>query len=66
MNLTKFARTLALGLIVFTAAVTSFAAPARPCSCSYCPTVAPTTHCKFNNATTTCGEWLSVTLCPAQ
>jgi hypothetical protein len=67
MNLTKIARTLALGLIVSTAALTSsFAAPPRPCSCSYCPTVDPTTNCKSDNGTTTCGAWLSVTLCPAQ
>jgi hypothetical protein len=66
MNLTKLARTLALTLIVFTTALTAFAAPAKPCSCSYCPTVDPTTHCKFDGATTTCGSWLAVTLCPAQ
>ncbi len=66
MSLTKIARTLALALIVFTTALTSFAAPVRPCSCSYCPTVDPTTRCKSDSGTTTCGAWLSVTLCPAQ
>lgn len=66
MNLTKIARTLALGLIISTAALTSFAEPVRPCSCSYCPTVDSTTRCKSDSGTTTCGSWLAVTLCPAQ
>lgn len=65
MTLTKLARTAALSLIVFATAVASFAEAPRPCSCSYCQTVDPTTRCKFNG-TTTCGEWLAVTLCPAQ
>jgi hypothetical protein len=66
MNMTKFARIAALSLIVFTVAMTSFAAPPSPCSCAYCPTVDPTTHCKSDTGTTTCGAWLAVTLCSAQ
>jgi len=65
MTLTRFVKTAALSLIVSAAAVTSYAQAPRPCSCTYCSTVAPTTRCKFNG-TTTCGEWLAVTLCPAQ
>ena len=61
MNLPKFARFVGLSLIV--AATTLPASAARRCSCDYCQTVAPTTPCNFNGQTT-CGEWLSVTLCP--
>ena len=67
MNLTKFVRTAALGLIVSAAALTSsFAEPVRPCSCSYCPTVSSETPCRFDGSTTTCGYWLAVTLCLPQ
>lgn len=66
MNLTKLARIVALSLIVSAIAMTSFAQAPRPCSCSYCPTVDPTTRCRSDQGTTTCGEWLAVTLCPAQ
>jgi hypothetical protein len=65
MKLIKTARIAALALIVSATAMTSFAAPPADCSCSYCPTVAPTTRCKFDGGTTTCGAWLAVTLCPA-
>jgi hypothetical protein len=61
----KFARIAALGLIVAATAMTSFAnGGPRQCSCSYCPTVDPTTQCK-DGGVTTCGYWLAVTLCPA-
>jgi hypothetical protein len=62
MNLPKLARIVALSLIV--AATSLPASAARRCSCDYCQTVAPTTPCNFNGPTT-CGAWLSVTLCPA-
>lgn len=65
MKLNKLARIVALSLLVSAAAFTSFADPARPCSCTYCSSVDPTTACKFNGVTT-CGAWLAVTLCPAQ
>ena len=62
MNLPKFARFVGLSLIV---AITALpASAARRCSCDYCPTVDPTTPCSFQGQTT-CGEWLAVTLCPA-
>ncbi|HYG61225.1 MAG TPA: hypothetical protein VEL74_01480 [Thermoanaerobaculia bacterium] len=64
MNLKKFARIAALGLIVSATAMTSFAAGPKQCSCSYCPTVDPTTLCK-DGGVQTCGSWLAVTLCPA-
>jgi hypothetical protein len=63
MKLPKIARFVGLSLIA--AAVTVLPADAaRRCSCDYCPTVAPTTPCTFGGQTT-CGEWLAVTLCPA-
>ena len=62
MNLPKFARIAALSLIVAAAALPASAA--RRCSCDYCQTVDPTTACNFNG-NTTCGAFLSVTLCPA-
>lgn len=62
MNVPKLTRIVALSLIV--AATALPASAARRCSCDYCPTVAPTERCSFNG-TTTCGEWLAVTLCPA-
>ena len=62
MNLPKFARIAALALIVTAAALPASAA--RRCSCDYCQTVDPTTPCSFNGPTT-CGTFLSVTLCPA-
>ena len=62
MNLLKLTRIVALSLIV--AATSLPASAARRCSCDYCQTVAPTTPCSFNGSTT-CGAWLSVTLCPA-
>lgn len=61
MNLPKFARIVGLSLIV--AAATLPASAARRCGCDYCQTVAPTTPCNFNGQTT-CGTFLSVTLCP--
>lgn len=64
MNLPKFARFAALSLILAAAALPASAA--RRCSCDYCPTVAPETACTDpGSGTTTCGAWLSVTLCPA-
>ena len=67
MNLMKFARIAALGLIVSATAMTSFANGPKQCSCSYCPTVDPTTECRQSGGggVTTCGYWLAVTLCPA-
>lgn len=61
MNLPKFARIVGLSLIV--AATTLPASAARRCSCDYCQTVPSTTPCNFNGPTT-CGAFLSVTLCP--
>jgi len=62
MNLPKFARIVGLSLIVAVSALPASAA--RRCSCDYCQTVAPTEPCSFNGPTT-CGAFLSVTLCPA-
>ena len=60
MKLPKIARFLGLSLIVAAAALPASAA--RRCSCDYCQTVDPTTACSFNGQTT-CGAFLSVTLC---
>ncbi|HEX6863361.1 MAG TPA: hypothetical protein VF414_11125 [Thermoanaerobaculia bacterium] len=66
MNLSKLTRIAGLALIVALSALPMVSAnPPQPCSCDYCQTVAPTTRCLFNGSTT-CGAWLSVTLCPAQ
>jgi hypothetical protein len=64
MKLSKFARIAALSLVVLATAMTSFAAGPKQCSCTYCPTVDPSTPCR-DNGITTCGSWLAVTLCPA-
>lgn len=61
MRLSKLVRFVGLSLIV--AATTLPASAARRCSCDYCQTVDPTTACS-DQGTTTCGAWLSVTLCP--
>lgn len=68
MKLSKFARIAALSLVVSAAAMTSFAEGIKQCSCTYCPTVDPTTECRQSSGggVTTCGYWLAVTLCPAQ
>lgn len=66
MKLSKLARIVGLSLVVAASALPMVsAAPPEPCSCNYCQSVAPTTRCQFNGSTT-CGAWLSVTLCPAQ
>lgn len=65
MKLPKFARLAALSLVVAAATATTLPVDAAPrCSCDYCQTVDPTTPCNFNGRTT-CGAFLSVTLCPA-
>jgi hypothetical protein len=61
-KLPNLARIVGLALIVAATALPVSAA--RRCTCDYCPTVDPTTPCTFNGSTT-CGEWLAVTLCPA-
>lgn len=67
MKLSKMVRVVGLCLALsVTALSASFAnAPLQDCSCTYCPTVSPTTRCSTNPGTTTCGSWLAVTLCPA-
>lgn len=66
MKLSKIVRLTGLSLILAVTALTATlpASAARRCSCDYCPTVDPTTPCS-DQGTTTCGAWLSVTLCPA-
>lgn len=63
MTLTKLARIVGLSLTLAVTALPAFAA--RPCSCNYCSQVSPTTACNFSGQTT-CGDFLAVTLCPAQ
>lgn len=62
MNMSKLARFAGLSLILAITALPAFAA--RQCSCTYCMSVDPTTACNFGG-NTTCGAFLSVTLCPA-
>ena len=64
MKLSKLVRFVSLALIV--AATALPASAARPCSCTYCPTVSADTPCSSpGSGVTTCGSWLAVTLCPA-
>jgi hypothetical protein len=63
MKLSKSLRIAGLALILAVSSLPVFAA--RPCSCTYCPTVAPETVCNDGGTQTTCGYWLAVTLCPA-
>ena len=63
MNVTKLVRIAGLSLVLAVTALPSFAA--RQCGCTYCSSVAPTTACNFQGTQTTCGAFLSVTLCPA-
>jgi hypothetical protein len=62
MKLPKLARILGLSLILALPSLTASAA-SRPCSCSYCSTVSLQKSCTFNGTTTTCGDFLAVTLC---
>jgi hypothetical protein len=61
MKLSKLVRFVGLSLIV--AATALPASAARRCSCDYCQTVPSETPCN-DAGNTTCGAWLSVTLCP--
>lgn len=63
MNLNKITRFVGLSLILAVTALPAFAA--RQCSCNFCMGADPTTPCNFSGQTT-CGAFLSVTLCPAQ
>jgi hypothetical protein len=63
MNLSKVVRIASLCFALSITALSAFAAPPEPCSCSYCPTVSPTTRCSTGTGTQTCGSWLAVTLC---
>lgn len=60
----KFARFVALSLVVAAAALPASAA--RQCSCGYCQEFADPSSVPCNyNGPTNCGAWLAVTLCPA-
>jgi len=61
MKVSKLIRFAALSLIV--AATALPASAARRCTCDFCQTVDPTTACNFDGTNTTCGAFLSVTLC---
>jgi hypothetical protein len=63
MKLPKIVRLAALSLIVAATALPVSAI--ERCSCQYCPTVSSETRCIAPGGATTCGAWLSVTLCPA-
>lgn len=63
MNMSKLARFAGLSLILAITALPAFAA--RQCGCNYCMSVDPTTACNFGG-NTTCGAFLSVTLCQPQ
>jgi hypothetical protein len=64
MNPVKLARILGLGLILSITALTTFADPsAQPCSCSLCARSGTGRSCTWDNATITCGEFLSFTTC---
>jgi len=64
MKLPKLARILGLSLILSIASLTAFAAPPlKPCGCSYCSHTSTQTSCTFDGTTTTCGDFLAVTLC---
>jgi hypothetical protein len=66
MNVVKLARTLGLGLILSTAALTTYAQPStQPCSCTLCSRSGTGRSCTNNGATITCGEYLSFTTCQA-
>jgi hypothetical protein len=63
MKLLRFARILALTLIVAAAALPVSAA--RACGCDFCQRVPPNVPCELEGRTT-CGAFLAVALCPAQ
>jgi hypothetical protein len=63
MKLPKLARIVSLSLALAITSLTAFAAPKPACSCSYCSSVSPQQSCTFNHTTTTCGDFLAVTLC---
>jgi hypothetical protein len=64
MSLSKLIRIAGLSLILAITSLPLFAE--RPCGCSYCSQVSPTTACNFNGTHTTCGDFLAVTLCAPQ
>lgn len=63
MNVPKLARFLVLSLILTAVAVPAYAA--RACSCDFCQQVPSNVPCVLDGATTTCGAFLIVALCPA-
>lgn len=65
MKLNQLVRLVFLSLAVTITALTTFAAPPTPptCTCDYCPQVNPRQKCDFEGTTTTCGSFLAVTLC---
>ena len=60
VNLTKLARISALTLVLF---LTSIAAFAQQCGCTYCQRF-PDRDCTIEGTRTTCLEFLAVALCP--
>jgi len=63
MRPSKLARFLGLSLIFAATALPAYAA--RPCSCDFCQRVSLNARCNLDGATTTCGAFLAVALCPA-
>jgi len=61
MRLSKLLRIAGLSLILTVASLPLFAE--RPCGCDFCSQSAPSTACNFQGTHTTCGQFLSVTLC---
>ncbi|HVF59145.1 MAG TPA: hypothetical protein VNJ70_04965 [Thermoanaerobaculia bacterium] len=62
MHSPKLARVSALALVLlFLCSLSAFAA--APCSCNFCQRH-PEKNCVFNSASTTCAEFLIVTICP--
>lgn len=67
MNPLKLIRTAGLGLVLSLTALTTFAQPpAQTCSCNLCMRSGTGRSCTWNDATITCGEFLSFTTCQAQ
>jgi hypothetical protein len=61
----KLYRIVGLCLILFITALGAVAAP-QPCSCQFCLHGNPDRACTLDGATTTCGDFLIVALCPAR
>jgi len=62
MKLLSLARILALSFIIAAAALPAYAA--RACGCNFCQRVPAHVPCELEGRTT-CGEFLTVALCPA-